>query len=340
MTLNIGINGFGRIGRQAFRIAWNHPGVQVVHINDLVEPKVLAHLLKYDSTYGTWDREIRAAGDRLIIDDHEVTVSAEKNPADLPWADRHAQCVLESTGIFRKREQAAAHLEAGAERVLISAPGKNQLDGNFVIGVNEEMFAPQQHRMFSIGSCTTNALAPMARVLQDRFGIRRALMTTVHAYTADQSLVDGPHRDLRRARAAAANIIPTSTGAAKAISLIIPELEGRIDGMALRVPVLAGSIVDLTAELEQEVSAEQINDAFREVAGNRMKGVLTVAEAPLVSSDIVGTPFSCTLSPEDTYVVGGGLVKTLGWYDNEWGFSSRLVDMMGHVARTLEMSAA
>lgn len=334
MTLNIGINGFGRIGRQTFRIAWDEPAVSVSHINDLVEPAVLAHLLKYDSTYGTWDHEVRAETDRLIVDGHTVTVSAEKDPSAVPWGDRGVTFVLESSGIFRKREDAAAHLDAGAKRVLISAPGKNALDGNFVIGVNEDTYDPQKHVIFSIGSCTTNALAPMARVLQDAFGIKRALMMTAHAYTADQNLVDGPHKDLRRARAAAANIVPTTTGAAKAVSLILPELEGKIDGLALRVPVPCGSILDLTAELENDVTAEQVNDAFAKAAGDRMKGVVHIAEAPLVSSDIVGTPFSCTFSPEDTYVIENRLVKTLGWYDNEWGFSARLVDMMSRVAKS------
>lgn len=330
--MKIAINGLGRIGRQVLRICIENSGSpDVIHVNDIADGQTLAHLLKYDSTYGVWDREVSAGDSSLIIGNKEIKVSSEKDPGKLPWADEGIDIVLESTGIFRKRDEAAKHLEAGAKKVLISAPGKSPLDGDFVIGVNDGQYDPDKHDIISIGSCTTNCLAPVAKVLHDEFTILRGFMTTTHAYTSSQNLVDGPHKDLRRARAAAGNIIPTSTGAAQAIGKILPDLDGKLDGMAMRVPVACGSIVDLTCVVEKETSIEQVNDAMRRQAEGPMKGVLQIAPAPLVSTDIIGNTHSAVFSSDDTFVKDGSLVKVLAWYDNEWAFSMRVVEMMGRM---------
>ncbi|REJ90879.1 MAG: type I glyceraldehyde-3-phosphate dehydrogenase [Planctomycetota bacterium] len=326
------INGFGRIGRQVLRICLEDPEApEIVHVNDIADPATLAHLLKYDSTYGVWDREVAANESSLIVDDREIRITAEKDPAKLPWRDEGVHVVLESSGVFRQREQAQQHIDAGAKKVLISAPGKSPLDGDFVIGVNDQEYDAAKHHIISIGSCTTNCLAPMAKVLHDEFTILRGLMTTVHAYTSSQNLLDGPHKDLRRARSAAENIIPTSTGAAETIAKVIPELQGTLDGMALRVSLACGSITDFTCVVEKETSIEHVNDAMHRYSQASMKGVLQLAPAPIVSRDVIGNTHSCVFSADDTFVKDGTLVKVLGWYDNEWGFSKRAVEMMARM---------
>ena len=330
--MKVAINGFGRIGRQVLRICLEDAEApDVVHVNDVADAATLAHLLKYDSTYGVWDHDVSASGSTLVVDGREIRMTAEKDPADLPWRDEGVDVVLEASGVFRKREEAQQHLDAGAKKVLISAPGKSPLDGDFVIGVNDERYAADEHDIISIGSCTTNGLAPMAKVLHDEFTIVRGLMTTVHAYTATQNLLDGPHKDLRRARSAAENIIPTSTGAAEAIGKVIPDLQGKLDGMALRVPVACGSITDFTCVVEKGTSVEQVNEAMGRSSEGRMKGVLQIAPAPIVSRDVIGNTHSCVFSADDTFVKDGTLVKVLGWYDNEWGFSRRAVEMMARM---------
>ncbi|MFU8815502.1 MAG: type I glyceraldehyde-3-phosphate dehydrogenase [Pseudomonadales bacterium] len=328
--MKIGINGFGRIGRQVMRIA-HAQGLEVGHINDLSDVEVLAHLLRFDSVYGRWgDHAVSAEEGGFDIDGRRVSVSSQSDPEKIPWKDHGVDVVLESTGAFRKREDAAKHLAAGAAKVLISAPGKSQLDGDFVIGVNADDYDPQTHDIISIGSCTTNCLAPVAKVLHEEFHIQHGLINTVHAYTSSQNLVDAPQKSkrLRRARAAATNIIPTTTGAARTIALVMPELEGRLDGMAVRVPVICGSLLDLTCTVEKQVTAESVNDALRRWADGSMKGILQVEDAPIVSGDVIGTEFSAIVSPGDTKVRGEHLVKVLAWYDNEWAFSRRCVDMM------------
>jgi len=310
------------------RIAWKKGGIEIAHINDLTDAKTLAHLLKYDSTFGVWEHEVSHTDNSIIVDGVEIPISAERDPKALQWKDKDIDIVLESTGVFRTREKAGWHIEAGAKKVLVSAPGKDALDGNFVIGVNEKLYDKDKHNIISIGSCTTNCLAPVAKVLHNNWGIVRGFMTTVHAYTNDQSILDFPHKDLRRARTAAQNIIPTTTGAAKAIGLVIPELKGKLDGMAIRVPVADGSLVDLTCELAKPSSAEEINAKMAENASGAMKGILEYQTAPIVSTDIIGNPHSSIFSPMDTRVSGGTLVKLLSWYDNEWGFSCRVVDMI------------
>jgi len=326
--MRIAINGFGRIGRQVFRIAWEKDNIEIVHINDITDAPTLAHLLKYDTVHGVWDKKVDNRDGAIIVDGKEIPISAERDPKNLPWAEKEVDVVFESTGVFRKREQAQWHIDAGAKKVLISAPGKTQLDGNFVIGVNEKEYDKNKHHIISIGSCTTNCLAPVVKVLNDEFGLQYGLITTIHAYTNDQKILDLPHKDLRRARAAAANIIPTTTGAAKAIGLVLPELNGKLDGMAVRVPVPDGSVIDLTCTVEKETTPEQVNQAMKKWSEGPMKGILDYTYDPLVSSDIVGNPHSSIFSPFDTKVMGGNLVKVLSWYDNEWGFSSRMVDMV------------
>jgi glyceraldehyde 3-phosphate dehydrogenase len=326
--MRMAINGFGRIGRQVFRQAWAED-VDVAHVNDLANAATLAHLLAHDTSYGIWDHEVRAEGDSLVVDGREVPVSAEKDPGDLPWQARDVDVVLESTGKFRERDAAARHLLAGARKVLVSAPGKSDLDGDFVIGVNDHAYDREHHDVISIGSCTTNCLAPVAKVLHEEFGIEFGVINTIHGYTATQNLQDGPHKDLRRARAAAENIIPTTTGAARAIGDIMPELAGKLDGLAVRVPVATGSLLDVTCRLDRKVDVEMVNAAFRTWAAGEMQGVLAVTDAPLVSSDVVGNTHSAIVSPRDTVVMGdGSLVKVLAWYDNEWGFSRRCLEMM------------
>jgi len=328
VTMKLAINGFGRIGRQVFRIAWGDPNIEIAHLNDLTDAKTLAHLLKYDSTFGIWDKDVKSEEGAIIVEGKKITISAERDPKDLPWKEKGIDVVLESTGVFRKKEQAQWHIDAGAKKVLISAPGKNPLDGDFVFGVNEKDYDKNVHHIISIGSCTTNCLAPVAKILHDSFGIRHGLMTTVHAYTNDQSILDLPHKDLRRARTAAQNIIPTTTGAAKAIGLVIPDLKGKLDGMAVRVPVADGSLVDLTCVLDKDTTVDEVNEKMRSAAEGPLKGILSIADDPVVSSDIIGDSHSSIFSPRDTRVINGNMVKILSWYDNEWGFSSRVVDML------------
>lgn len=327
--MNVAINGFGRIGRQVLRMAIDDPDApEIVHINDIADAATLAHLLKYDTVYGVWNQDVSAKNGVLVIDDREIPVTAEREPSKLPWSERSIDVVLESSGLFRKREQAQQHLDAGAKKVVISAPGKTPLDGDFVAGVNDDKYDPATQHIVSVGSCTTNCLAPLAKVLHEEFTILRGFLTTAHGYTSSQNLVDAPHKDLRRARAAAVNIIPTTTGAAQAIGLILPELDGKLDGMALRLPIASGSILDLTCELGKSVTVEEVNDTLQRWSDGPMKGVMEVAKVPLVSSDIVGNPHRCIISPQDTRVMGGTLVKVLAWYDNEWAFCRGALDMI------------
>ncbi|HLV68575.1 MAG TPA: type I glyceraldehyde-3-phosphate dehydrogenase [Polyangiaceae bacterium] len=326
--MRIGINGFGRIGRQVFRIAFERPGIEIAHINDITEAETLATLLELDTTYGRWKKRVRAEGQSLHIDGTTISVSAEREPDKLPWRDKGVDVVIDSTGKFRKKEDAAKHLAAGAKKVLVSAPGKDTLDGDFVIGVNDDQYDRARHHVISIGSCTTNCLVPIAKVLHEEFRIQYGLINTVHAYTSSQNLVDGPNKDIRRGRAAAENLVPTTTGAAKMIGRLIPELDGRLHGLSVRAPVKCGSLLDLTCTVEKEVTAEQVNAAFRKWAAGPMKGVLAVEDAPLVSSDVIQSELSATVTSRDTQVIGGHFLKVLAWYDNEWAFSSRCVDMM------------
>ncbi|MCL6472047.1 MAG: type I glyceraldehyde-3-phosphate dehydrogenase [Firmicutes bacterium] len=330
MAIKVGINGFGRIGRNVFRAAFDDPDIDIVAVNDLTDAKTLAHLLQYDSIFGIFEADVEPSGSSILIDGKEMKVTAERDPAALPWKDLGVDIVIESTGRFTKAEDAKKHLDAGAKKVIISAPAKGE-DITVVLGVNDDKLKPE-HKIISNASCTTNCLAPVAKVIMDNFGIERGFMTTVHAYTNDQSLLDLPHKDLRRARAAAMSIIPTSTGAAKAIGLVIPELQGKMDGMALRVPVPDGSLVDLTVELSKEASVEDINNAIREAASqDRWLGILDYTEDPIVSVDIVGDPHSSIFDGLST-MVHGKMAKVLSWYDNEWGYSNRLVDLTKLVA--------
>ena len=329
----IGINGFGRIGRNFFRAAMANPGIEIVGINDLTDNATLAHLLKYDSILGRLGVEVTYTDDTITVGGKTIRVFAERDPAALPWASVGAEIVVESTGIFTKAADARKHISAGAKKVIISAPATDE-DITIVMGVNHDQYDGAKHNIISNASCTTNCLAPMAKVLNDQFGIVRGLMTTVHAYTNDQVILDFPHKDLRRARGAATNIIPTSTGAAKAISLVLPELKGKLDGYALRVPVPTGSVVDLTVELSREVSASDINNALKAAAAGPLKGIMSYTEDPIVSSDIVTDPHSCIVDSALTKVIGS-TAKVVGWYDNEWGYSSRLVDLITYVGRSL-----
>ncbi len=335
MAVKIGINGFGRIGRNFLRAARKAGAdFDIVAVNDITDPKTLAHLLKYDSVLGRFDGEVSFDDDGLVVDGHALKVLAERDPADLPWKELGAEIVLESTGLFTAREKAEKHIEAGAQKVIISAPAKGE-DITIVIGVNDDRYDPATHNVISNASCTTNCVVPMAKVLRDSFGIERGFMTTVHAYTNDQNLLDLPHKDLRRARAAAINIVPSSTGAAKATSLAIPELKGKLDGFALRVPVPDGSVTDLVCVVEREATAQEVNAAFKAAADEGpLAGRLYYTEDPIVSSDIVGSPASCTFDSLSTMAIGN-LVKVVGWYDNEWGYSNRLVDLVNLVAAGL-----
>ncbi len=338
MSVKVGINGFGRIGRQVYKAIYeNYRGVlDVEAVNDLMEVKTNAHLLKYDSTYGRFPGEVEARDGDIYVDGEKLISYAERDPSKLPWAELGVDVVLECTGIFKDRDQAALHLEGGAKKVLISAPGKN-MDATFVLGVNEGDYDPNSHHVISSASCTTNCLAPVAKVLNDSFGIKRALMSTIHAYTNGQRILDMASKDLRRSRTAGINIIPTTTGAAKAVSVVIPDLEGRFDGMAFRVPVVTVSVVDLTAELEKDASIEEINSALEQAANGSgwMGKILDYSEEPLVSTDFIGSPFSSTVDALSTQVIGGNLVKIIAWYDNEWGYSSRLADLAAIVAEQL-----
>lgn len=335
MTIRVGINGFGRIGRNFFRAMIKHDSdVEIAAINDLMPPDLLAHLLQYDTTHGRLGHQIAAVDSELRVDSSVITTTAEAHPADIPWANLGVDIVVEATGRFGDHDTVRGHLSAGAQKVIVSAPSK-EADTTIVMGANHQEYYPAGHHVISNASCTTNCLAPMANVLNESFGIRHGLMTTVHAYTADQNLQDGPHADLRRARAAGLNVVPTSTGAAQAIGKVLPDLEGKLDGFAMRVPVAVGSITDLTVTTMRDVTVEAVNDAFRTAAeSSRWKNFLKYTELPLVSSDIVGDAASCVFDATLTRVVGNQ-IKVLGWYDNEWGYSSRLADLTAHVASHL-----
>jgi len=332
MTVKVGINGFGRIGRNVFRAALNNPDVEVVAVNDLTDANMLAHLLQYDTVHGKLDAEVTTDGKDLIVNGKTIKVLSERDPKDLGWDKLGVEIVVESTGRFTARQDAAKHLEAGAKKVIISAPAKDE-DITIVMGVNQDKYDAANHHVISNASCTTNCLAPMAKVLNDKFGIRRGMMTTVHSYTNDQQILDLPHKDYRRARAAAENIIPTTTGAAKAVALVLPELKGKLNGMAMRVPTPNVSIVDLVAELDKEVTVEEINEALKAAAEGDLKGILAYSEEPLVSRDYNGSKVSSTVDALSTMVIEGNMVKVISWYDNETGYSNRVVDLAAYIAK-------
>ncbi|KKK39418.1 glyceraldehyde-3-phosphate dehydrogenase [Mesobacillus campisalis] len=332
MAVKVGINGFGRIGRVVFRAALKNPNVEVVAVNDLTDANMLAHLLKYDSVHGRLDEEVSVDGDYLVVGGQRVKVIAERDPAQLGWGDLGVEVVVESTGRFTKRADAAKHLEAGAKKVIISAPASEE-DITIVMGVNHDKYDAANHHVISNASCTTNCLAPFAKVLNDKFGIKRGMMTTVHSYTNDQQILDLPHKDYRRARAAAENIIPTTTGAAKAVSLVLPELKGKLNGGAMRVPTPNVSLVDLVAELDKDVTVEEINSALKEAAEGDLKGILGYSEEPLVSGDYNGDTHSSTIDALSTMVMEGNMVKVISWYDNETGYSNRVVDLVDYIAQ-------
>jgi len=332
MAVKVGINGFGRIGRNVFRAALNNPEVEIVAVNDLTDANMLAHLLQYDTVHGKLEEKVSVDGDTIVVGDHRLKVLAERDPAQLGWGDLGVDIVVESTGRFTDRDNAAKHLEAGAKKVIISAPASGE-DITIVMGVNEDKYDAANHHVLSSASCTTNCLAPFAKVLNDKFGIVRGMMTTVHAYTNDQQILDLPHKDYRRARAAAENIIPTSTGAAKAVALVLPELKGKLNGMAMRVPTPNVSVVDLVAELEKSVTAEEVNAALKEAAEGDLKGILAYTEEPLVSTDYNGDAHSSTIDALSTMVMEGNMVKVLSWYDNETGYSNRVVDLAAYIAK-------
>jgi len=336
MTTRLGINGFGRIGRQALRIIRDkYPDkLEVVAVNDLFDPATNAHLFKYDSNYGTYPGQVEMKGNDLLVDGDVVRVLAERDPAKLPWKDLGVEIAIESTGIFKEGPLAAAHIEAGAKKVLISAPAKKE-DITIVLGVNEALYDPRKHHIISNASCTTNCLAPVAKIVNDRFGIIKGFMTTVHAYTGGQRLLDMGHKDLRRARAAAVNIVPTSTGAARAIGVVLPELDGKLDAFALRVPTPTVSLIDLTVEVERETTTDELRSVFKEAAEGPLKGILGFSEEPLVSVDFKGDPRSSIVDAEYTQVMQGNLVKVVSWYDNEWGYTARLIDLANYVADRL-----
>ncbi len=333
MTVRVGINGFGRIGRNFLRaLLASGADIEIVAANDLAPAETNAHLLKYDSTFGVLPQEVKVSGDTIVVGDHSFKVFAERDPKAIPWGDVGTDVVIESTGHFTDGEKAVAHIEGGAKRVIISAPATN-VDGTFVVGVNDDAFDPAVHKVISNASCTTNCFVPMIKVLDDAFGVEKGLMTTVHAYTNDQNLQDLLHKDLRRARAAANNIVPTSTGAARATSLVLANMKGRLDGSSLRVPVQDGSITDFTGILTRDVTGEEVNDAFKAAATEgRLAKVLVYTDEPIVSSDIVGSPASCTFDSKLTMAMGS-LIKVFGWYDNEWGYSNRLMDLALIVGR-------
>lgn len=334
MTVRVAINGFGRIGRSFFRAAQQHAeGFEIVAINDLTDNKTLAHLLKYDSVMGTFDAEVSYDEESITVNGKAVKVLAERNPADLPWKELDIDIVIESTGFFTEGSKAQAHRDAGAKKVIISAPGKN-IDGTFVMGVNDEQYDSESMHIISNASCTTNCLAPMAKVLNDAFGIKKGLMTTIHAYTSDQRLLDAPHKDLRRARAAALNMVPTSTGAAAAVGIVLPELKGKLDGFAVRVPTPTGSITDLTFEAEREVTVEEVNEAMKKASEGAFKGLIKYSTDPIVSKDIEGEPISTIFDAPLTKVIGNQ-VKVIAWYDNEYGYVSRMVLFTNKVAAAL-----
>jgi glyceraldehyde 3-phosphate dehydrogenase len=336
VSVRVGINGFGRIGRNFWRAVHAGGGgdIEIVAANDLGDLATCAHLLKYDTVLGTLDVDVQVEGDAIRVGNHSIKMLAEKDPAALPWGDLGVDVVVESTGRFTSAPDAAKHLAGGARKVIISAPAKGE-DITIVMGVNDDRYDPAQHNIISNASCTTNCVAPMAKVLNDSFGISKGFMTTIHAYTNDQVILDFPHKDLRRARAAAQNIIPTSTGAAKATALVLPELKGKLDGLAMRVPVVDGSATDLVVQLERAATIEEVNSAYRAAADGPLKGYLHYTEDPIVSSDIVGTPYSCTFDSKLT-MAAGDQVKVIGWYDNEWGYSNRLADLAALVGASLQ----
>lgn len=329
--VKVAINGFGRIGRLVFRAAFGQPGVEIVAVNDMGSADTNAHLLKYDSVHGIWNREVGAKDDAMIVDGQTIRVYNEKDPAALPWGKLGVDVVVESTGVFNDAKKACAHLAAGAKKVVLTAPGKNE-DITVVMGVNEEAYDPAAHHIISNASCTTNCLAPVAKVLDAKFGINRGLMTTIHSYTNDQRILDRDHKDLRRARAAACSMIPTTTGAAKAVALVLPQLKGKLNGFAVRVPTANVSLVDLVAELKTPATVEEINAALKAAAENELKGILGYCDLPLVSVDFNGCQNSSTVDALSTMVIEGNLVKVIAWYDNEWGYSNRVVDLVKYIA--------
>ena len=334
MAIKIGINGFGRIGRSFLRIASSRKDFDIVSINDITDAKTLAHLLKYDSTHGVFNADIKAKGEAISVDGREIKITSIKDPASLPWGDLGAQIVVEGTGIFRDREKASKHLQAGAKKVIITAPAKSP-DITVVMGVNERDYDPEKHHIISNASCTTNCLAPVAKVLMEHFGIKKGLMTTIHSYTNDQRLLDLPHSDLRRARAAALSMIPTTTGAATAVSLVLPALKGKLDGLAIRVSTPNVSLVDLVAELGKNTTVEEVNSALKEAANGQLKGIMEFCEEPLVSIDFNNSLFSSIVDGLTTSVIEGNMVKVLAWYDNETGYAARIVDLIDHIGKSL-----
>ena len=334
MAVRVGVNGFGRIGRVFFRAALQSREIEVVAVNDLADAKTLAHLLKHDSVHGTLDAEVLAKGEAIFVNGREIRVCSAKDPATLPWAELGVDIVVESTGIFRDKSTSSKHLQAGAKKVIITAPAKDP-DITMVLGVNEERYDPVRHALISNASCTTNCLATVAKVLLDEFGIKRGFASTVHSYTNDQPIHDFPHKDLRRARAGAVSMIPTTTGAATAVGLVLPELRGKLDGIAIRVPTANVSVVDLTVELGRTVTAAAVNDAFRAAASGRLKGILDATDEELVSVDFNGNPHSSIVDMPSTAIVDGNMVKVLAWYDNEWGYSCRVRDLVRYIAKTL-----
>ncbi len=332
MGVKIGINGFGRIGRLVFRGAHERDDVEVVAINDITDAKTLAHLLKYDSVHGKFQGNVETAGDAIVVDGREIRVFAERDPEHLPWKDLGVNVAMECTGVFRKRDQIAKHLTAGADKVLLSVPAKDEIDATIVLGVNDDDLKPE-HKIVSNASCTTNCLAPVAKVLHESFGIAQGIMTTIHAYTNDQKILDLPHKDLRRARAAAMSMIPTTTGAAKAVGKVIPDLNGKMNGMAVRVPTPDASMVDLVVNLEKEATIDDVNSAMKNYADGPMKGILEYCEDPIVSVDIVGNPHSSIFDSLATMMTGKNMVKVIAWYDNEWGYSCRMIDLLVRMAQ-------
>lgn len=336
MAVRVGINGFGRIGRNIFRAAKKHGAseIEFVAVNDLTDAKTLSHLLKYDSNFGTYEGEVSPGDDQITVDGQSIKVLAIRNPAELPWRNLGVDIAIESTGLFTARENASKHLDAGAKKVIISAPAKNP-DLTVVMGVNHKNYNPASHHIISNASCTTNCLTPVAKVIMDNFGIVKGLMTTIHSYTNDQSILDLPHKDLRRARAASVSMIPTTTGAAKAVAEVVPELKGKMDGMAIRVPTPNVSLVDVVFELEKSASKEEVNAALKTASENELKGVLEYTEEPMVSKDFNGNPNSSIVDGLSTNVIAGNMAKVLSWYDNEWGFSNRVIDLINLIAKDL-----
>jgi len=336
MAIKVGINGFGRIGRTYLRGAWDDPELEVLALNDITDPKTLAHLLKYDSVHGIWNKNIEATDNSIVVDGKEIRVYQERDPANIPWDNHNIDIVIESTGRFRGRDKAAIHLSRNVKKVILSAPGKTPpVDITLVLGVNENAYDPQKHDVISNASCTTNCFAPIVKVLNQEFGIVKGAMTTVHSYTNDQRILDFPHKDLRRARTAGVSIIPTTTGAANAIQEIFPELKGKLDAISIRVPTPDGSLVDFVCDVKRTTTPEEINNAFKKYAEGEMKGILQYTEEPLVSIDIVHNPYSSIFDSQLTNVIDGNLVKVIGWYDNEWGYSMRLVDLTKYVGNRL-----